>query len=70
MDLDLLMGEQRFNLNAFTLGYNRILNQGNNFLIAAGIQGTLNFPDKILRNLYGKTPIGGEIYLRLYPAAH
>jgi len=70
MDLYLLLWERRFNLNAFTLGYNIKLFHQKSFQLAAGLQGTLNFPDKILQGMYGKTPIGGEIYLRLYPAAH
>jgi hypothetical protein len=70
MDLDVLFGEKRFDLNVFTLGYSRTLTHGNTFLLAAGIQSSLNFPDKTLQAIYGKTPLGGEIYLRIYPAVH
>jgi hypothetical protein len=70
MDLDLLLGETKFNLSAFTLGYNRTLFRQKGFELATGVQGTLNFPDKILKTMYGKIPLSGEIYLRLFPTIH
>ncbi|MBN8825543.1 MULTISPECIES: hypothetical protein [unclassified Spirosoma] len=55
-------------INNLTLGLNyRITRQLNSDLVL-GAQVTGSVPDKWLRPLYGKTPISGEIYLRLSPS--
>ena len=71
-ELDLFdeFGDRRFNINAVSVGYNYTLLPGQSFDLSAGTKATLNISDKMLQNLYGKTPIGCQIYLRLRPAVH
>jgi hypothetical protein len=56
-----------FNISALTLGLNKILL--NQFIgsIAIGAQGTINFPDKNLTNIYGNDPLGAQVYLKFFP---
>jgi hypothetical protein len=60
--------DPRFNINAFTLGYNRILANFKQTNLAAGLQATANFSPSALKPLYGGTPIGFQVYLRITPA--
>jgi hypothetical protein len=60
--------DPRFNINAFTLGYNRILANFKQTNLAAGLQATANFSPSALKPLYGGTPIGFQVYLRVTPA--
>jgi hypothetical protein len=57
-----------FNINAITLGTNRILGSFKNTNITGGIQATANFSPSALKPLYGTAPIGFEVYLRINPA--
>jgi hypothetical protein len=57
-----------FNINAITLGTNRILSTVKNTNLTGGVQATLNVSPSALKNLYGTTPVGFEIYLRINPA--
>jgi hypothetical protein len=59
--------EAIFKIQAFTLGVNHVLirKKGNN--IAFGVQGSVYIADQSLESLYGKNPLAGEIYIRLYP---
>ncbi|MFD0795538.1 hypothetical protein ACFQZX_18090 [Mucilaginibacter litoreus] len=57
-----------FNINALTLGVNRILTTVKHTNFTAGLQGTLNFSPQALKPLYGTAPLGFEIYLRITPA--
>ncbi|WP_020598499.1 hypothetical protein [Spirosoma panaciterrae] len=55
-------------INSLTLGINyRIAQQANSDLVL-GAQLTGSVPDQWLRPLYGKTPVSGEVYLRLSPS--
>jgi hypothetical protein len=57
-----------FPVNALTLGVNYdLLNRGT-IRMAAGSQFTYNKADNKLNSLYGKNPMGFEVYLRFYPA--
>jgi hypothetical protein len=56
-----------FTINAFTLGINRILATVAKTNLTAGIQSTLNVSPSELKTLYGSTPIGFEVYLRITP---
>jgi hypothetical protein len=56
-----------FMINAFTLGVNRIIATVYKTNLTAGIQSTLNVSPTELRDLYGSTPIGFEVYLRITP---
>ncbi|OCX53516.1 hypothetical protein BEL04_04240 [Mucilaginibacter sp. PPCGB 2223] len=57
-----------FNVNAITLGINhRVLQAaGTNFTL--GVQGTLNVIPQGLSTLYGSSPLGAEVYLKISPA--
>lgn len=58
----------RFNINALTLGYNRIFANFKQTNLTAGLQATANFSPSALTPLYGSTPIGFQVYLRITPA--
>ena len=70
LDLDTRLYRGLFNIHALTAGYNRNLASFNNIDLNAGTQFTVYGVDKDLQRLYGKTPIGFEIYLQLRPALH
>jgi hypothetical protein len=56
-----------FGVHALTLGTNyRVANFANTY-VTLGVQATAFAPDQLLKPLYGKTPVSGEIYLRLNP---
>jgi hypothetical protein len=58
-----------YNINAFTLGYNRMLgNWIKNTDFRVGLQGTVNVSPTALQSLYGIAPIGLEVYLRISPS--
>ncbi len=59
-----------YNINALTLGLNRILFSLVKTDLSIGLQGTLNFPDKNLKEIYGNLPGAVEIYLRIAPSAN
>ena len=71
-ELDLFddFGDTRLNINAISVGYNHILIPGQSFDLSAGTKATLNISDKMLQNLYGKAPIGWQVYLQLRPGVH
>ncbi len=56
-----------FNINALTLGVNRILATTKNTDLRGGLQGTLNVSPGTLQSLYGATPLGFEVYIRISP---
>lgn len=70
-DLDLLQFVNGsipvFNIQAFTLGINRIFFRKGGFNTAVGVQGSIFITDHILEDVYGRYPISGEVYFRLYP---
>ncbi len=61
-------GNPTFNINAATFGANYILAQIKNTDLRLGAQATLNFSPTALRPLYGTTPVGLEVYLRINPS--
>lgn len=56
-----------FSINAFTLGVNRVLATVAKTNLTAGVQSTLNVSPSELKTLYGSTPVGFEVYLRITP---
>jgi hypothetical protein len=56
-----------FNVQALTLGTNRILAKCCVLNLALGLQATIYRPDKDLHDVYGEWPISGQVYLRLVP---
>lgn len=57
-----------YTIQAVTLGANRILTSFKSTDLRIGLQGTLNLSPSALQPLYGKTPVGAEVYLRISPA--
>ena len=57
-----------FNINALTLGTNRILTTFKQTNLTLGAQATLNVSPNQLKSLYGSSPLGFEVYLRITPA--
>lgn len=57
-----------FNINAFTLGLNKVILTRFKTDFSLGIQGTIDFPDSSLKPIYGSNPISGNIYLKIAPA--
>ncbi|WP_062543935.1 hypothetical protein [Rufibacter tibetensis] len=56
-----------FDVHALTLGTSQRVASFANTYLTVGAQATVFAPDKLLKPLYGKTPVSGEIYLRLNP---
>ena len=62
-------GNDKFVINNLTLGMNYRLFQTHNTDLVLGTQITASMPDRFtLQELYGKTPVSGEIYLRFSPS--
>lgn len=58
-----------FNLNAFTLGANKILFTHFNTDLSLGLQSTINFPDQNLKRIYGSNPLALEVFLKIAPTS-
>jgi len=56
-----------FNINALTMGVNRILFTKYSSDLSVGLQGTINFPDGKLKSIYGPNPMAAELYLKIAP---
>jgi hypothetical protein len=56
-----------FTINALTLGVNRILATIAKTNLTVGLQSTLNVSPSELKTIYGSTPLGFEVYLRITP---
>jgi hypothetical protein len=61
---------ETFNIHALTAGFRAQLVNFSNIDLIGGTQLTLYGVDKDLQSLYGKTPIGFELYLQLRPSIH
>lgn len=70
LDLDNTYPHRNFHIHAFTAGYNRQLTGSNKFEATAGTQVTVNGVDRVLQNLYGKTPVSFQLYLQIRPSLH
>lgn len=69
LDMDnLFPTNPNFNINALTLGVNRTLATVKKTNLSAGVQGTLNISPSALKTIYGNTPVGLQVYIRLNPA--
>jgi hypothetical protein len=55
------------NINALTLGTSYILSTVKNTNLTGGVQATLNVSPSAVKGLYGATPIGFEVYIRVSP---
>ena len=56
LDLEDVLGHSTFNIQALSLGYNRIVWQKHDVDLAAGAKATLDFPAAGLKPIYGKIP--------------
>jgi hypothetical protein len=56
-----------FNIQALTLGINRVIFRKAGFNTAIGVQASVFSADSRLDQLYGKYPLSGEIYIRFSP---
>ncbi|HTQ65800.1 MAG TPA: hypothetical protein VMI12_13455, partial [Puia sp.] len=56
-----------FPINSTTIGAGYDLFQIDKLRVMGGAQFSWYHPDSKLVNLYGKNPIAGEIYIRIYP---
>jgi hypothetical protein len=70
LDLDGALPDEKFNVHAFTAGYNRQLVSFSKIDLNAGTQFTIHGVDENLQSLYGKTPVGFQVYLQLRPSLH
>jgi len=57
-----------FNINAITLGANRIVTAVKHTDLRIGAQATLNLSPSALKPLYGSTPVGFQVYIRVSPS--
>jgi len=60
-------GNPVYAINTFTLGFNKKLFDVGNTRVALGVQGSLYVTPAGLTGLYGRAPIGGEVFLRVSP---
>ena len=67
-DLGKITSDQSFIINNLTLGMNYRLVQQFSADLVLGAQVTASLPDQFLQSFYGKTPVSGEVYLRLTPS--
>lgn len=70
LDLENELGHATFDVHVFSLGYNRSLLQKGVFDLTAGTKATVNFPAKELKPLYGKLPVGFQVFFQVRPALH
>lgn len=62
------LGYEKLPVSMFSLGLNRQIASFENTLLQAGAQMSLYKPDRALDTAYGKTPLSGQVYLRITPA--
>lgn len=66
--INLYSTNPNYNINAFTLGANRILTTVKHTDLRLGLQATVNLSPAQLKSIYGAAPIGFEVYLRISPS--
>ncbi|MCD6019507.1 MAG: hypothetical protein K0S53_2628 [Bacteroidetes bacterium] len=59
--------DELFNINAVTVGLSYDVLKSNTMRLALGLQGSHYVPDEGLVSLYGKNPMSGQVFIRLYP---
>jgi len=71
-ELDLVneFGNTTFDIHAIGLGYSHLVIPIQSFELFAGAKATLNTGGKRLQDIYGKTPVGFEVYLQMRPGEH
>ncbi len=61
------VGDQRYNVNALSVGVNRQIAYFANTMLHAGVQATFHAADPGLTFAYGKNPVSAQVYLRVMP---
>jgi hypothetical protein len=59
--------DQRFNVNAFSLGYARDIGRSKSFETALGAMATVYAKSSALDRVYGDFPVGVQLFLRIRP---
>jgi hypothetical protein len=60
--------DDKFDINALTLGANYRLFQFSNTEVSLGLQGSVYFTPKDLHTVYGKNPLSAQVYLKINPS--
>ncbi|CAM3720710.1 hypothetical protein MUGA111182_05180 [Mucilaginibacter galii] len=68
LDFHIFPSDPNFNIQAATVGANRILTTVKNTDLRVGAQATLNFSPQMLQPFYGRMPVGFEVYIRISPS--
>ena len=68
LDFHIFPSDPNFNIQAATFGANRILTTIKSTDLRIGAQATLNFSPQMLKPLYGSTPLGFQVYVRINPS--
>lgn len=66
--IDQIPDDVTYVINNLTMGMNYRIAQYRNTDLVFGAQITGSKPDRFLQSLYGKTPVSGQVYLRLSPS--
>ncbi|MES2881499.1 MAG: hypothetical protein V4676_05075 [Bacteroidota bacterium] len=69
LDEQIFGHEALFAVHALTAGVGFDLFSFGNTKVAVGTQFTFNNSDKRVSDFYGENPLGGQVYLRIYPGA-
>lgn len=56
-----------FNINAFSIGSNYVVLKTLQSNLAVGVEGSIYMAESDLDPVYGKNPLAGQVYMRLYP---
>ncbi|WP_149240415.1 hypothetical protein [Dyadobacter sp. 32] len=59
--------KEKFPVSLFSFGVNRQIASFNNTILQAGAQAGLYKIDNLLNDIYGKSPVSGQVYLRITP---
>jgi hypothetical protein len=59
--------EQKFSVNAFSLGYARDIGRGEGFETALGAMATVYTKPDALDPVYGRSPVSVQVFLRIRP---
>jgi hypothetical protein len=61
------LGKEQFPVSMFSVGLNRQIASFGSTILQAGGQLSLYKIDRMLEASYGKTPLSGQVYLRITP---
>jgi len=64
----LIYGRKNFSLNVISVGFNQKIFGLGSTNVSLGAQASTNFSPQALSGLYGRSPIGAEVFLRVFPS--